>query len=60
MQCENIFCIYWSKQGCTLPNISLDIQGNCNKCIYIDINEEWLKSERQKSLRRYNKDDKKY
>lgn len=57
MQCDNYFCIYWSKQGCILSNISLDIQGNCRECIYIDINEELLNSERQKSLRRYNEDD---
>lgn len=57
MQCENYFRIYWSKQGCILPNISLDIQGSCRECIYININEQSLQSERQKILYRCAEDD---
>lgn len=52
MQCENIFCIYWDKNECTLKEISLDDQGTCLECIYVNIDEEILKEEREKILKR--------
>ena len=42
MLCENYLCIYWRKNCCTLKNISLDIQGNCLDCIYINIKKDFL------------------
>ncbi len=54
MRCENVFCIYWVNNNCGLDEISLDIQGNCQDCIYVDIKEEELENHRQKLLRKYS------
>ncbi len=51
MRCENKFCIYWNENECILDDISLDVQGNCEDCIYVNIDEENLKAERQRSLK---------
>ena len=53
MLCENVFCIYWNDKNCSLSEISLDIQGNCEKCIYIDIEETVLENQRRKNLNKY-------
>lgn len=53
MHCENIFCIYWSEQLCSLDEITLDIQGNCKECIYVEINESLLQKQRNKILKKY-------
>ncbi len=53
MYCENRFCIYWSDQACILDEISLDIQGSCQQCIYVDMEEEFLKTYREKFLKHY-------
>jgi len=44
MKCENIFCVYWSKGECGIGEISLDIQGRCCDCVYVDIEEEYLRN----------------
>lgn len=46
MNCENVFCIYKNKGKCILDNISLDISGSCNECIYVNIEEKILKIEK--------------
>ena len=53
MRCDNIFCIYWTKNHCSLNKISLDIQGNCESCIYVDIEDNVLESYRKKLLSKY-------
>ncbi len=53
MRCDNIFCIYWVKNNCGLDDISLDIQGNCKDCIYVNIEDEVLENYRQKLLRKF-------
>lgn len=50
MHCENLFCIYWENNECTLEEISLDIQGNCQGCIYVDLEEKLLKNKREELL----------
>lgn len=50
MQCENIFCIYWAEDECILENITLDIKGVCQNCIYVDMKEDDLHSQRHKAL----------
>ena len=50
MLCENLFCIYWEAEKCILDEISLDIQGNCESCIYVDIDPNLLQKERKKLL----------
>ena len=42
MECENIFCVYQKDNKCKLDKITLDIQGNCTSCIYVNINEKTL------------------
>lgn len=50
MECENIFCIYYSNNNCLLEQISLDIQGNCKCCIYVDIDSKDLEQHRNQML----------
>ncbi len=54
MLCENIFCIYWSNKKCLLDEVSLNVQGNCESCIYINIDETTLKNQRKKLLKKYD------
>ena len=42
MNCENWLCIYEEKGKCILKNISIDSCGQCNECIYINLEEEKL------------------
>ena len=37
MNCKNEYCIYQQEGVCCLSNISLDIQGSCEKCVYVDL-----------------------
>lgn len=53
MDCDNRFCIYWSMDRCTLDTISLDVQGNCQACIYVVLDEQILRKEREKIKRYY-------
>ena len=53
MRCDNIFCIYWANKSCSLDQVTLDIQGRCESCIYIDPAENLLLQEREKILGRY-------
>lgn len=39
MKCENYFCIYEEKGECVLKEIKIDITGQCDSCIYIDVPE---------------------
>ena len=57
MNCENKFCIYWKKEKCILCKISLDIQGRCEKCVYISIDEQVIKKERERILKSYEEPD---
>lgn len=43
MNCENWLCIYEEKGKCILKNISIDSCGQCNECIYINLEEDKLK-----------------
>ncbi|MBR6562352.1 MAG: hypothetical protein IKK70_00240 [Clostridia bacterium] len=52
MRCDNLFCVYWTEEGCTLDEISLDISGCCECCIYVDIDESTLRKKREEQLRR--------
>ena len=57
MQCDNHFCIYWCHGNCLLDDISIDIQGSCQDCIYVSITEDFLELEREKIRSRYEKED---
>lgn len=60
MRCDHIFCVYWFNKSCSLDQDSLDIQGRCESCIYIDPAEDLLAQEREKILVYYEKDCKKW
>ena len=53
MRCENLFCVYWINDNCSLDEIYLDIQGSCQSCIYVDINENDLESYRRNHFKKY-------
>ncbi len=53
MRCGNIFCIYWNDNECSLDSISLDVQGICEECIYVDIDKAELKRHRDDLLIKY-------
>lgn len=52
MQCENTFCIYWEEKSCILDEVTLDVMGCCQNCIYVDIDEKILQAARKKLLDR--------
>ena len=54
MNCENNMCVYWNENKCMLEEISIDISGSCQDCIYVDIDEKILKAERKKFLNEHN------
>lgn len=46
MKCENRFCVYWSKDNCTLSAVHLDGMGSCEDCIVVEVPEELLEKKR--------------
>ncbi len=56
MKCENCFCIYEMNGNCTLKEISLNISGACESCIYPEIDRIYLENEKQKLLRVYREE----
>ena len=51
MKCENLFCIYNDKDECILDTVELDIQGKCLDCIYVEIEEDYLRSKKKEQLK---------
>lgn len=51
----NDFCVYWSKNKCTLDKISIDVQGFCEACIYLSVDEDVLDKYRKKTLERLDR-----
>ena len=54
MKCENYFCIYELNGNCTLKEISLDVTGTCNDCIYPSINREIIEKAKQSLLNKFD------
>ena len=52
ISCENIFCIYEENGECVLRAPSLDFQGGCRECIYVDVPEEYLQSMKRAMLKK--------
>ena len=50
MNCENEFCVYQDSGICTLESIELDIMGQCKECIYVELDKEFLKIQKQKTI----------
>lgn len=50
IMCENEFCVYQNYNNtCILDDIHLDIQGNCQDCIYVNIDYNLLKEAKDKA-----------
>lgn len=56
MTCENLFCIYWKENVCTLEKISLDMQGACQDRVYVTLEDALLEKERKNALLRYERE----
>ncbi len=50
MECENEFCIYEKDGICILDKISLDVQGSCKSCVYVNVDDDELKKIKKKTL----------
>lgn len=48
MKCENYFCVYQENGECRLDDIEIDILGNCDTCIYVDIPKTKFKKYKEK------------
>ena len=48
MVCGNYLCIYFSKGSCLRDDITLDNDGRCLQCIYINMDDEKLEEIRAK------------
>lgn len=55
MQCENVFCVYWADDECSLKTIALDDHGCCQECLYVMLSERELEESRGKTLRYYER-----
>ena len=53
MKCENSFCIYQSKDVCTIETISINSVGMCVECIYPNIDEHILQKAKAVILKQY-------
>ena len=56
LHCENVFCVYWADDTCWFETVNLDIQGRCDSCIYIDIDEPTLKKFRKSLFDKLERD----
>ena len=57
MQCQNYLCIYESNGACTLKEISLNISGTCDDCVYPSFDAQYLKREKKKLLKKFLEED---
>ena len=57
MKCENFLCIYEEGGLCSLEEVTLNITGSCDDCIYPDLDPAYLKSRKQALLKRYAQED---
>ena len=53
MNCKNFFCIYQKDEKCLLDEISVNICGMCEDCIYANIPEDILESEKEKLRKKF-------
>ena len=53
MRCENLFCIYFNENFCTLDEITLNIQGICTNCILVNVEESILKTQRENLVSKF-------
>lgn len=48
MYCKNEFCIYQKKGSCLLTEVTLDINGMCEDCLYVDFDPAALERSKKK------------
>ena len=53
MKCENYFCIYEKDGNCTLDEISVNISGGCDDCIYPSLDNDYLEWQKEKLLKKF-------
>ena len=53
--CENHFCIYWEDNQCVLKSISLDIQGICQDCIYVELEQFTMDNAREQMRKKFER-----
>lgn len=51
MDCENSYCIYNEKSQCTLDKININSLGMCDDCIMIELDEDFLETEKERQER---------
>ena len=56
MECENSLCIYEKNKKCILDEISVNMLGICDECIYPSIDEELLQDLKNKTLERFKEE----
>ncbi len=54
MECSNFFCIYQKDDKCMLDEISLDICGRCQECIYPNIPTYILEAEKEALRKKFD------
>ena len=53
MDCDNCFCVYNFNGKCILENITINVYGMCEECIYPDIDKEALEKAKLKLLKEF-------
>lgn len=53
--CNNMFCVYWSRNTCILDEVHLDALGICTQSIHVDIDEKVLENKRIEMLCKFYK-----
>ncbi|MBE6799539.1 MAG: hypothetical protein E7525_07215 [Ruminococcaceae bacterium] len=52
MNCENYMCIYQKNGECVLKEISIDVSGMCQDCIYPNVDEGLLKTLKEYTIKK--------
>lgn len=52
MNCDNIFCVYNLEKNCSIDNVTMDANGMCQDCIYINLEDKILNQQKLKILNR--------
>lgn len=52
IQCENRLCVYYQDHRCLLESITLDILGQCEACLLIDLTDREIARARQRTRAR--------
>ena len=56
MECLNYFCIYQKDEKCILDNISINMVGMCDSCIYTTIDDNVLEDAKNRLLDKFDEE----